>query len=114
MSKGIFLMGAGLTVLGLGMALATRRGPAPTQQEAPRRYTVDELAQFVVEYVAIGESRGRFSAQNRNTDNAGLSFGILQWTQAGGGLGQLLQKMYAADKTAFVDIFGPKIGRAHV
>ena len=100
-------MGGGLAVLGLGFALATRETPPPSQQVPPRRYTVDELARSVIEYVAIGESRGKFGAQNRNTDNAGLSYGILQWTQAGGGLGQLLQAMYAADKRTFADTFGP-------
>jgi hypothetical protein len=66
-----------------------------------------EVAFRVVAYVAQGESHGKFWAQNRNTDNAGLSYGIVQWTQRGGGLGALLRSMYERDRRMFVQIFGP-------
>jgi hypothetical protein len=53
---------------------------------------------------AAGE--GSYASLNLNRDGAGLSFGILQWTQASGNLGKLLATMYAMDPAAFVQIFG--------
>jgi hypothetical protein len=49
---------------------------------------------------------GSYASLNLNRDGAGLSFGILQWTQASGNLGKLLATMYAMDPAAFVAIFG--------
>lgn len=65
------------------------------------------LAARVIDYVSNGESKGKFWAQNRNTDGQGLSYGILQWTQRSGALGRLLAKMSAADPRAFAAAFGP-------
>lgn len=65
-----------------------------------------DMASRVIDYVARGESGGKYTAQNRNTDNQGLSFGMLQWAQKPGSLGILLKKMYQRDATAFVRIFG--------
>jgi len=59
----------------------------------------------VIERVSGHE--GGYASLNRNTDNAGLSFGILQWSQATGQLGVLLQRMRAADPPRFEAIFGP-------
>lgn len=52
------------------------------------------------------ESSGNPGAQNRNTDGAGLSFGLLQWTQASGNLGKLLVRFLNADPQGFKAIFG--------
>ena len=49
---------------------------------------------------------GSYASLNLNSDGAGLSFGILQWTQASGNLGKLLATMYGMDPAAFVAIFG--------
>jgi hypothetical protein len=49
---------------------------------------------------------GSYASLNPNSDGAGLSFGILQWTQASGNLGKLLATMYGMDPAAFVQIFG--------
>ena len=49
---------------------------------------------------------GSYASLNPNSDGAGLSFGILQWTQASGNLGKLLATMYGMDPAAFVRIFG--------
>lgn len=50
---------------------------------------------------------GGYDSLNRNSDGAGLSFGIIQWAQRPGTLGKLLAKMYAADPLLFESIFGP-------
>ena len=49
---------------------------------------------------------GSYASLNPNSDGAGLSFGILQWTQASGNLGKLLATMYGMDPAAFAQIFG--------
>ena len=54
----------------------------------------------------VSEHEGRYDSLNRNTDGAGLSFGILQWAQKTGDLGKLLAAMYGADAEAFRRIFG--------
>jgi hypothetical protein len=50
---------------------------------------------------------GGYDAINPNTDGAGLSFGILQWTQSTGNLGKLVTAMWATDSATFERIFGP-------
>lgn len=55
----------------------------------------------------VAQHEGRYDSINRNTDGAGLSFGILQWAQRTGDLGNLLAAMYGADSRAFRRIFGP-------
>ncbi len=52
------------------------------------------------------EAAGRFTAINRNTDKAGLSFGLIQWAQKPGRLVELLRAFFAADAAQFVKIFG--------
>ena len=66
-----------------------------------------DIAARVIDYVANGESKGKFWAQNRNTDGQGLSYGLLQWTQRSGALGKLLASMNASDPAAFARTFGP-------
>ncbi len=66
-----------------------------------------DIAARVIDYVANGESKGKFWAQNRNTDGQGLSYGLIQWTQKSGALGKLLGQMNAADPVAFARTFGP-------
>ena len=99
LSLGSLMLGA------LGMAVLTPEppeagrlpgGPPPPGDWAKR-----------VAGVVIGtESGGSYSAQNRNTDGAGLSFGILQWTQKSGSLGKILQRLHRTDPDAFSRIFG--------
>lgn len=66
-----------------------------------------DLAAQVVDYVANGESKGKFWAQNRNSDHQGLSYGIIQWSQRSGALGKLLAQMRGANPATFAQIFGP-------
>ena len=54
----------------------------------------------------VSATEGRPDSLNRNTDGAGLSYGILQWTQASGNLGKLLAAMQEADPPAFARLFG--------
>ncbi len=49
---------------------------------------------------AVAAHEGTYSACNPNKDGAGLSFGILQWTQRSGSLGHLLAAMHARDPGA--------------
>jgi len=49
---------------------------------------------------------GGYDSLNRNSDGAGLSFGIIQWAQRPGTLGKILAKMYASDPVLFSAIFG--------
>jgi peptidoglycan hydrolase-like protein with peptidoglycan-binding domain len=52
------------------------------------------------------EGAGRFTALNRNTDKAGLSFGLIQWAQKPGRLNELLRAFQSAQPAAFVRILG--------
>jgi len=58
----------------------------------------------VIARVALHE--GRHDSVNRNVDGAGLSFGILQWNQRSGGLGQLLRVFHDTDPARFAAVFG--------
>jgi N-acetyl-anhydromuramyl-L-alanine amidase AmpD len=60
----------------------------------------------ILSLVAQMEGVGKFGAINRNTDRAGLSFGLIQWAQRPGRLAEILLAMSSADRQQFVDIFG--------
>jgi len=60
----------------------------------------------VVTFVSQCEGAGRFAALNRNTDRAGLSFGLIQWAQKPLRLHELLQAFQQREADAFVEIFG--------
>jgi len=60
----------------------------------------------VVGITAQFEAAGRFTALNRNSDRAGLSFGIIQWAQRPGRLDGLLRAFELAAPARFVDVFG--------
>jgi peptidoglycan hydrolase-like protein with peptidoglycan-binding domain len=52
------------------------------------------------------EGVGRFTARNRNTDRAGLSFGLIQWAQRPGRLTELLTAFQQRQAAAFAAAFG--------
>jgi peptidoglycan hydrolase-like protein with peptidoglycan-binding domain len=52
------------------------------------------------------EGGGRFTAQNRNTDRQGLSYGLIQWAQGQGRLTDILSAFQAEQPQRFVAIFG--------
>jgi hypothetical protein len=58
----------------------------------------------LVALTARFEAGGKFTARNRNTDRAGLSFGILQWAQKPGRLSGLLRAFQRAQPDAFLAI----------
>lgn len=60
----------------------------------------------VLSLVAQMEGVGRFAALNRNTDGAGLSFGLIQWAQGPGRLVDILKAFRDAARDSFVNIFG--------
>ncbi len=98
---------AGAALVGLAVSTPRAKIEAPV---AEGRRSVMDIAARVIDYVARGESKGKFWAQNRNTDGQGLSYGLLQWTQRSGALGRLLARMNAADPAAFAQTFGPDAG----
>jgi peptidoglycan hydrolase-like protein with peptidoglycan-binding domain len=60
----------------------------------------------LVSLTAQFEAAGCFTAMNRNTDRAGLSFGLIQWAQKPGRLAELARAFFAADAARFVQVFG--------
>jgi hypothetical protein len=92
-----------LATLGAGLFM----WPSGRMSDASKRPTLEAAWKRRVIGVVIGtESGGNFGAQNRNSDGAGLSYGILQWTQKSGNLGKLLKRLQAADPVAFRSYFG--------
>ena len=70
----------------------------------PKGHRMDWIARVMAR---VHRHEGGYDSLNRNTDGAGLSFGILQWAQKPGSLGTLLTAMQHADPTEFARIFGP-------
>lgn len=62
--------------------------------------------QRILGLVSQMEGAGRFAALNRNTDRAGLSFGLIQWAQKPGRLAEILAAMFQAEPDLFVSIYG--------
>jgi N-acetylmuramoyl-L-alanine amidase len=60
----------------------------------------------ILSLVAQMEGAGKFAAINRNTDRAGLSFGLIQWAQKPGRLAEILTALSEADHDLFVSTFG--------
>jgi hypothetical protein len=60
----------------------------------------------LVALTAQFEAAGKFTAQNRNHDRAGLSFGIIQWAQKPGRLTDILRAFQRAKPDDFVRVFG--------
>lgn len=54
----------------------------------------------------VWECGAQFARLNRNTDRAGLSFGLIQWAQAPGRLHEILQAFHDADPARFASVFG--------
>jgi len=68
---------------------------------------VEEGADWIKRIVdRTSKHEGTYDSLNLNSDNAGLSFGRLQWSQRTKALGNLLGEMHLADPTRFEAIFG--------
>ncbi len=89
--------------------LVSTRGPNPLACRGYLTLVLDRAFDDVLRVMSITcqfEGAGRFAAANRNTDRAGLSFGIIQWAQKPGRLAGLLRAFDNADHQLFVTIFG--------
>ncbi len=54
----------------------------------------------------VASSEGNYCSVNANKDGKGVSFGLAQWTQHGGGLGELLARMHQHAPQTFASVFG--------
>lgn len=61
---------------------------------------------YLVTLTGLWETNARFAKLNRNTDRAGLSFGVIQWAQKPGRLSEILNAFQAADPARFSTTFG--------
>lgn len=100
-----------LTTVGLGVGLGglLLLLPSPkrkTNALPPHIAANIGLFRGAVDVVIRTESGGNYGAQNQNTDGAGLSYGLMQWTQSSGNLGKLLLRLFEADPEGFKRIFG--------
>jgi N-acetyl-anhydromuramyl-L-alanine amidase AmpD len=69
--------------------------------------------QRILSLVSQMEGAGKFAALNRNTNRAGLSFGLIQWAQKPGRLAEILAAMFEVDRDQFNSTFGgPEIALA--
>ncbi len=98
-------IGLGAVALG-GLALAL----SPRSRVEVRRAGVlvaDTLTDWMDTLIAhTAAHEGTFSSVQRNLDGQGVSYGILQWTQRGGGLSDVLGAMRSADPSTFDATFG--------
>ena len=84
----------------------------PTDPMASRVYLALALdlpvtsTSYLVTLTALWEANARFARLNRNTDRAGLSFGLIQWAQSPGRLHQILTAFHDADPARFAAHFG--------
>ena len=99
-NTGALLLIGGASAVGvIALAAAFASG-----RKQPRGHRMDWVARVIAR---TSRHEGSYASQNRNSDGAGLSFGILQWAQLPGSLGKLLTAMQQADPAAFARIFGP-------
>ena len=95
--------------------------PTPTAEPAAAPLTVDDKMR-IIDRIAPFESNGDYGAVNADGEFAGkfgtnhpayqhyhvgLSYGLIQFTQDSGKLGELLRTMRARDAAAFAQVFGP-------
>jgi len=61
---------------------------------------------YLMTLTGLWEANARFALLNLNTDQAGLSFGVIQWAQKPGRLREILSAFQSADAARFSDLFG--------
>ncbi len=101
---------------GAAVAAAPARTAAPPLTIDVKRRIIEQIARFEsgsAGYKAInadGEYAGRFGTDHPayHRYHIGLSYGNVQFTQDGGGLGRLLTMMRDRDAANFSNIFGPQ------
>lgn len=69
--------------------------------------TIKDWVANAIFAVAKHEGGGRYDALNANKDGAGVSYGLVQWTQTSGNLGRLLAEMHRRAPEEFARVFGP-------
>lgn len=105
------LLAAVAAVTGAG-AILLARAPAVRHagEQAQRKFErlISDWVPTLLRKTSAHE--GTYTSVQRNIDHQGVSYGILQWTQLGGGLYRVLSRMRAADPTTFDHLFGPGSG----
>lgn len=89
--------------------LASKPATKPSASQGYLCLTLDILFQGMTRLVSLTsqfEGAGLFAALNRNTDRAGLSFGLIQWAQKPGRLHELLAGFQRQQPALFVTILG--------
>lgn len=89
--------------------LASRRASKPSASQGYLCLTLDVLFQGMTRLVGLTsqfEGAGLFAALNKNTDRAGLSFGLIQWAQKPKRLHEILAGFQSRQPDLFVSIFG--------
>ena len=101
-------------VLGfVGRTKASGRGlAAPALDLAEKFHIVQLVAEFEsgLQPGDLDQPQRRaraYGAINANTDGAGLSWGLIQFTQSGGALGEVLNAAQQRDPAQFQTVFGP-------
>lgn len=89
--------------------LATKPATKPSASQGYLCLTLDILFQGMTRLVGLTsqfEGAGQFAALNKNTDRAGLSFGLIQWAQKPKRLHEILAGFQSKQPDLFVEIFG--------
>jgi hypothetical protein len=90
-------------------ALIDRQASAPVAAQCYLTLVLDVQYAGVTRLMSLTsqfEGGGRFGAINRNTDEQGLSFGLIQWAQRPGRLTEILTAFRKADPPRFARILG--------
>jgi hypothetical protein len=89
--------------------LASKPASKPTASQGYLCLSLDVLFQGMTRLVGLTsqfEGAGQFAALNKNTDRAGLSFGLIQWAQKPKRLHEILAGFQSRQPDLFVRIFG--------
>jgi hypothetical protein len=106
LALGAVALGA-LALTGGSSTSSTSSTPAPAPSTTPSGlWPALELREKALATTAKFESAGRYDSINPNRDGAGLSYGLINWAQKPGSLGELLAYLDSHDHARFVDLFG--------
>ncbi|HJX28457.1 MAG TPA: peptidoglycan-binding domain-containing protein [Thermoanaerobaculia bacterium] len=89
--------------------LASKSATRPSASQGYLCLTLDVLFQGMTRLVGLTsqfEGAGLFAALNKNTDRAGLSFGLIQWAQKPRRLHDILAGFQSKQPDLFVQVFG--------
>lgn len=113
--EGKVLLGLGVgagVIAAIAAVLSSDRGQAAIRQASANLneagdYMADKLMDWVPTLIGkTAAHEGYYWSVQKNIDKQGVSYGILQWTQRGGGLARVLRAMHAAAPDAFDMAFG--------